>query len=146
MDNFDTYYRKIKECLHTKLFAIWTENASTLNSKVLSSISGRHTQKLNNLSEGKSRSVFSNCLRLHGLFSSWNSLDQNTEVDSLSLLQGIFPTQASNPGLLHWRWTLYQLSHTKEAQEYWSWYPFCFLFHFHIGHYRVLSRGPCVIK
>ena len=106
-----THYRKIKECLHTKLFAIWTENASALNSKVLSSISGRHTQKLNNLSEGKSRSVFSNCLRLHGLFSSWNSLDQNTEVDSLSLLQGIFPTQASNPGLSHCRQIIYQLSH-----------------------------------
>ena len=28
-----------------------------------------------------------------------------------SLLQGIFPTQGSNPGLLHWRWILYHLSH-----------------------------------
>ena len=30
---------------------------------------------------------------------------------SLSLLQGIFPTQGSNPGLLHCRWILNQLSH-----------------------------------
>ena len=30
---------------------------------------------------------------------------------SLSLLQGIFPTQGSNPGLLHCRQILYQLSH-----------------------------------
>ena len=30
---------------------------------------------------------------------------------SLSLLQGIFPTQGLNPGLLHWRRILYQLSH-----------------------------------
>ena len=30
---------------------------------------------------------------------------------SLSLLQGIFPTQGSNPGLLHCRCILYQLSH-----------------------------------
>ena len=29
----------------------------------------------------------------------------------LSLLQGIFPTQGSNPGLLHCRWILYQVSH-----------------------------------
>ena len=36
---------------------------------------------------------------------------QNTGVDSLSLLQGIFPTQGLNPGLLHFRWILYQLSH-----------------------------------
>ena len=28
-----------------------------------------------------------------------------------SLLQGIFPTQGSNPGLLHWKQILYHLSH-----------------------------------
>ena len=32
-------------------------------------------------------------------------------MGSLSLLQGIFPTQGLNPGLLHCRQTLYQLSH-----------------------------------
>ena len=32
-------------------------------------------------------------------------------MGSLSLLQGIFPTQGSNPGLLHCRQVLYQLSH-----------------------------------
>ena len=49
----------------------------------------------------------------HGLliYSPWNSSDQNTGVDSLSLLQGIFPTQGSNPGLQQYRWILYQLSH-----------------------------------
>ena len=51
--------------------------------------------------------------------SSWNSPGQNTGVGSLSLLQGIFPTQGSN-----------QVSHiaggfltswvTREAQESWS--------------------------
>ena len=30
------------------------------------------------------------------------------------LLQGIFPTQGSNPGLLHCRWVLYQLSHSVQ--------------------------------
>ena len=34
-----------------------------------------------------------------------------TGVGSRSLLQGIFPTQGSNPGLLHCRWLLYQLNH-----------------------------------
>ena len=33
--------------------------------------------------------------------SPWNSPGQNTGVGSLSLLQGIFPTQESNWGLLH---------------------------------------------
>ena len=55
----------------------------------------------------------------HGLYSPWNSPGQNTGVGSLSLLQGIFPTQGSNPGLPQCRQILYQLSH-KEAQEYWS--------------------------
>ena len=36
---------------------------------------------------------------------------QNTGVRSLSLLQGIFPTQGSNPGLPHCRQILGQLSH-----------------------------------
>ena len=43
--------------------------------------------------------------------SPWNSPGQNTGVDSLSLLQGIFPTQGLNPGLPHCRQILYQLSH-----------------------------------
>ena len=36
---------------------------------------------------------------------------KNTGVGSLSLLEGIFLTQGSNPGLPHYRWILYQLSH-----------------------------------
>ena len=50
-------------------------------------------------------------LQPHGLYSPWNSPAQNTGVGSLSLLQGIFPTQGLNPGLLHCRQILYQLSH-----------------------------------
>ena len=42
---------------------------------------------------------------------SWNSLGQNTGVGSLSLLQGIFPTQDSNRDLLHCRWIVYQLGY-----------------------------------
>ena len=50
---------------------------------------------------------------------------QNTEVGSLSLLQGIFPTQGSNPGLLHCRQILYQLSHKGGLRILeWVAYPF----------------------
>ena len=35
----------------------------------------------------------------------------NTGMGSLSLLQGIFQTQGSNPGLSHSRQIIYQLSH-----------------------------------
>ena len=50
--------------------------------------------------------------------SPWNSLGQNTGVGSLSLLQGIFPTQGLNPGLPHCRQILYQLSHKREVPWY----------------------------
>ena len=39
--------------------------------------------------------VVSDSLRPHGLYSPWNSPGQNTGVGSLSLLQGLFPTQVS---------------------------------------------------
>ena len=55
--------------------------------------------------------MVSDSLRLHGLYTPWNSPGQNTGVGSLSLLQGIFPTQGSNPGLPHGRQIVYQLSH-----------------------------------
>ena len=64
----------------------------------------------------ESYSVVSDSLRPHGLYCPWNSAGQNTGVASLSLLQGIFPTQGSNPGLLHCRQILYQLT-TREAQD-----------------------------
>ena len=54
-------------------------------------------------SESESHSVVSDSLWPHGLYSSWNFLDQDTGGDSLSLLQGIFPTQGVNPGLLRCR-------------------------------------------
>ena len=40
-----------------------------------------------------------------------------TGVCSLSLLQWIFPNQELNPGLLHCRWILYQLSHKGNSQK-----------------------------
>ena len=59
----------------------------------------------------ESHSVVSDSLWPHGLYSPWNSPGQNTGVGSLSVLQGIFPTQGSNPGLRHCRQILYQLNH-----------------------------------
>ena len=45
------------------------------------------------------------------LFETLNSPGWNTDMSCLSLLQGIFPTQESNWGLLHCTWILYQLNH-----------------------------------
>ena len=89
-------------------------------------------------SESENCSVMSDSLWPHGLgparlLCPWNSPGKNTGVGSCSLLQGIFPTQGSNPGLphcskisllqgifptqglnpglRHCRWILYCLSH-----------------------------------
>ena len=61
--------------------------------------------------ESEHHSVTSDSLQSHGLYSPWNSPGQNTGVGSLSLLQGIFLYQGSNPGFLHCRRILYHLSH-----------------------------------
>ena len=59
------------------------------------------------------------------LYSPWNSLGQTTGVGSLSLLQGVFPTQGSNPGLPHCRRILCQLSHKGSPRILeWVAYPF----------------------
>ena len=61
--------------------------------------------------KSESRSVASNSLGPHGLYSPWNSPGYDTGVGNLSLLQGILPTQGSNSSLPHCRWILNQLSH-----------------------------------
>ena len=67
-------------------------------------------------SESVSCSVVSDSLRPHGLYPArllcpWDSPNKNTGVCCHSVLQGIFPTQGSNLGLLHCRQILYRLSH-----------------------------------
>ena len=70
-------------------------------------------------SESESHSVVSDSLRRHGLYNPWNSPGQSTGMSSLSLLQGLFPTQGSNPGLPHADGFFTSWA-TREAQEYWS--------------------------
>ena len=55
----------------------------------------------------------------------WDFPGKSTGVDCHFLLQRTFPTQGSNPGLLHCRQTLYHLSH-KGSPKILEWvaYPF----------------------
>ena len=69
-------------------------------------------------SESVSHPVVSDSLWPRGLqparlLCPWDSPGKNTGVGGHALLQGIFPTQRSNPGLLHCRQTLYRLSHRE---------------------------------
>ena len=56
-------------------------------------------------------SVISHPLPPHGLYSPRNSPGKNTGVGSQSLLQRIFPTQGSNPGLR-------EVNFTKAGSKY----------------------------
>ena len=63
------------------------------------------------MKESDSCSVVSNSLGPQGLYSPWDSPGKSTGVGCNALLQGIFPTQESNPGLPHCRWILHHLSY-----------------------------------
>ena len=83
--------------------------------------------------------VMSNSSQPHGLqptrlLCPWNSPGKNTGVDSHSLLQGMFPTQQLNPGLLHCRQILYHLSHQRNM-----WFLFCPRFSCYYGSKCFLS-------
>ena len=88
-------------------------------------------------SESESCSVMSNSLQPHGWYSSWNSPGKNTGVGIRSLLQRIFPTQGSNPGLLYCRQILYHLSHQgsqlinliKSVDKFYCMIPYTVIFY-----------------
>ena len=74
--------------------------------------------------KSESHSVVSNSSQTHGLYSPWNSPGW-PGVGSLSLFQGIFPIQGSNPVSHIGRWILYQLSHKVSPRILeWIAYPF----------------------
>ena len=80
------------------------------------------------------RSAVSDSSRHHGLqparlLCPWDSPGKNTGVGCHALLQGIFPTQRSNPGLPHCGRIFYQLSH-QGSPRILGWVAFPF------------SRGP----
>ena len=73
----------------------------------------------------ESRSVVSDSLRPHVLYSPWNSPGQNSGVGSLSLPRGSSQPRGSNPAHLHFRQILYQLSHKGSPRILeWVAYPF----------------------
>ena len=82
--------------------------------------------------QSESHSAASDSLRPQGPYSPWNSPGQNTGVGSNSILQGIFLTQGSNPGLLHCRWILYQMSHHSLLDLTSLSSPICWLLLIHV--------------
>ena len=72
-----------------------------------------------------------------------DSPGKNTGVGCHALFQGIFPTQGSNPGILHCRWILYHLSHQGSPSHV---YTYMFLYNTHtyipIGTYVYIWASP----
>ena len=89
-----------------------------------------NSRYVNWLYAGLSHSVMSNSLWPHQALQATlsmgiHSLSTNTGVGCHTLLQGNFPTQASNPGLLHCGWILSHLSYQGSPWILeWVAYPF----------------------
>ena len=81
----------------TKNWCFWTV---VLEKTLESPLDCKEIKIANPEGVSESHSVVFDSLWSLGLYSPWNSPGQNTELGSLSLLQGIFPTQGSNPGIL----------------------------------------------
>ena len=114
-------YRSCSATMFWRKTKVWKGMVLKLKKKVPRTVA--YWKKIVKWSE--SHSVVSDSLRPQGLYSPWNSPGQNTGVGSLSLLQGIIPTQGSNPGLPHCRRILYQLSHKGNPRMLeWVAYPF----------------------
>ena len=89
----------------------------------------------------QSSSVVFDSLWPHGLHGPWNSPGQNTGVGSLSLLQGIFPTQGPNTGLPHCRQIPYQLSHKRNCEKIYI--CMCVYIYIHIYIYIIMTDSCC---
>ena len=106
--------------LGSRMYCTWGIQPTSCNNckrKVIlkNCIKIRHFKQIHK-SESVSYSVMSDSLQAHGLqparlLCPWNSPGKNTGVGYHALLQGIFPTQGSKPGLPHCRQILYHLSY-----------------------------------
>ena len=80
-------------------------------------ISGQNVTRGPGVKRCSCLAVVSNSLWPHGLYSPWISPSQNTGVGDHPLLQEIFPTKGSNPGLSHCKRILYQAEPPRKAKE-----------------------------
>ena len=120
------------------MFNVWTEWSDKWKWKSLSSVrlcdpvdcspwnsSGQNTGVgSSSLLPNPGIKLWFSALQVDSLPAEPQGKPKNTGVDSLSLLQEIFPTQESNRGLLHCRRILYQLNYQgspTECDSFWSW-------------------------
>ena len=91
-------------CIAGRFFTVWVAREASKDIKCACSIS--HVQLCNPMVEPTR------------LLCPWNFLGKNTGVGCHFLLQGNFPIQGSNTGLLHCRQILYHLKPPRKPQKY----------------------------
>ena len=101
---------KIKS-FYLQILINWAHNHFQISGKAVELMICNLLNYLLLLMPGKWKWKWKSLFHFGALYSPWNSPGQNIGVGSLSLLQGIFPTQGSNPGLPHCGWIPYQLNH-----------------------------------
>ena len=114
------------------------------------------------LCAGLRHSVVSDSLQSHGLqpaslLCPWDSPGKNTGVGIHSLLQGIFPAQGSNLGLLHCRQILNHLSHQgsnslsiyiqidRQTDRYFFKVSYMIIAHYHLFPMNFFSPFPEIV-
>ena len=106
----DIQVEKWRKCASSTIFIASSDSFTQLKSQMFSEL-------LNQVLLRASCLVMSSSLQPHGLYVAWQAslsmefFSKNTGAGRHSLLQGIFPTQELNPGLLHCSQFLYHLSH-----------------------------------
>ena len=116
-------YKRSPRILEWVAYPFSSGSSRTRNQTAVSCIAGGFFTNwpIRKALKSESLPVVSDSLRPHGLYSLWNSPGQNAGVGSSFPLQGIFPTQGSNPGLPHCRRIPYQLC---DKGSPWSHYSF----------------------
>ena len=95
-------------CTASRIFTSWATSGSPLLLEV----------KVRKWSRSVVSDLCDHGLQPTRLHRPWDFPGKSTEVGCLFFLQGIFPTQGSNPGLLHCRQTLYPLSHQGSPRRH----------------------------
>ena len=99
-----------KHAFHSMCITCITLKSKNLNLQTLS-MSGLVPSYWHKAPESESLTLRPRGLQPARLLCPWDSPGKKTGVGCCALLQETFLNQESNPGLLHCRWILYQLSH-----------------------------------
>ena len=104
------------ESQHRKLFLCHDAMSRVQNLQLENTLHVREKKTTTTMKVSVAQSYLTVCNPMDCSLCPWDSPGKNTGVGAFSSM-GIFPTQGSNPGLLHCRQILYCLSHQESPLE-----------------------------